>query len=136
MSEKIIRFDRGIPGFLEEKEFTYLEAGEDTPFGYLQSQNNEQLSFIVVSPFIFYPEYEFILSDEVKERLNITPSVDIVILSIVTIREEVVNATMNLVAPIVVNLNNLKAEQVILEGTKYSIRHQLFSKELEKVGGE
>lgn len=136
MSEKIIHFDRGIPGFLEEKEYKYLEAGEETPFGYLQAKNKEELSFIVVSPFLFYPEYEFTLSEEVKKRLEITSVEEIVILSIVTIREEVKSSTLNLVAPIVINLNNLKGEQIILDGTQYTTRQQLFSKKLETVGGE
>lgn len=135
MSDKIIRFERGLPGFLEEKEFILLLQDENSPFGYLQSVKEESLSFIVTSPFAFFPEYEFKLSEELIERLGIESPEDVTVLSIITIGEELSKSTANLSAPLVLNQKNLKGEQFIVEGSKYTTRHSLLPQQSEAVGG-
>jgi flagellar assembly factor FliW len=136
MGDKIIRFERGIPGFLEEKEFIYLEAGEGSPFGFLQSVRNEALAFIVVSPFLFFKDYEFALPEEVRARLELETEEDAVVLTIVTLGKEIKDSTANLIGPIVINLKNFKGEQIILEDKRYTTRHRLFQHIPEAIGGE
>lgn len=136
MSEKVIHFEHGLPGFLEEKQFVYQLENEDSPFGYLQSVTNEHLAFIVISPFMFFSDYAIDLPEETVSRLGIESPEDVAIFSIVTLHGELKAATANLLAPVVINLKNLKAEQVILEKTDYTTRHLLFPPQPVKVGGE
>lgn len=136
MSEKVIRFERGIPGFLDEKEFIYQMENEESPFGYLQSVKTDQLSFIVTSPFVFFADYAVELPVETIKRLQIESQEDVAILTIITLRGELSTATTNLLAPIVINLKNLQAEQFIQEGTSYTTRHLLFPPKPATVGGE
>lgn len=136
MSEKIIHFERGIPGFLDEKEFILLMQDENSPFGYLQSVKEEALSFVVTSPFTFFPDYEFELSADLVERLEIASHDDVIVLTIITVGEEFSKSTANLIAPVIINQKNLRAEQYLVDGNKYSTRHALLPQTQEAVGGE
>ncbi|CCQ96424.1 Flagellar assembly factor FliW [[Clostridium] ultunense Esp] len=134
MEDRVIRFERGLPGFADEREFLLLEEGEGTPFLTLQSVAHPEIRFIVVSPYLIYRDYEVNLSDEVTDRLGIEQEEDVVILSIVTVRGELREATLNLVAPVVINSRTRRGEQVILEGTPYTTRHPLFPQHTRRKG--
>lgn len=136
MSDKIIHFEHGIPGFLEEKEFVFQQENEESPFAYLQSVHTDHLAFIVTSPFLFYNDYSVKLPDETIERLHIESTDDVVILTIVNLRGDISAATTNLLAPVVINMSNLQAEQIILEKTAYTTKHLLFAQQPVPTGGE
>lgn len=82
--EQIILFESGIPGFLEEKQFVILPLSEDSPFVALQSVTSENLAFIVVSPFIFFKNYEFDLDESTAELLDIDNIQDVEVMTILT----------------------------------------------------
>ncbi|MNN83154.1 Flagellar assembly factor FliW [compost metagenome] len=70
------------------------------------------------------------------DELQIKDSV--VIRSIVTIKEQLNQSTLNLLAPIVLNPDNRLGKQVVLHKSEYQSRHPLWDQphnELEK-GGE
>ncbi len=123
-SSEIISFNQGIPGFELHKNYVLLEL-EETPFAYLQSTDDEGLAFVVVDPFIFFKSYEFELPSTAIEELEITDHEDVIIRSIVTVKEKIEEATLNLVAPIVVNNKRKSGKQVILNNTKYGTRHSI-----------
>ncbi|WP_025716547.1 flagellar assembly protein FliW [Paenibacillus sp. 1-18] len=120
--KEIYRFEKGIPGFEETTEFVLLDQDE-APFYYLQSLQQKELSFVLVDPFIFYPEYEFELPDSEAEELEIESN--LVVRSILTLHEQVENSTINLLAPLVFNPDNRQAKQVVLHQTTYQARHSL-----------
>ncbi|WP_338553383.1 flagellar assembly protein FliW [Paenibacillus sp. KS-LC4] len=133
-SEQIISFVTGIPGFKQYVTFMIVTI-EDSPFQYLQSLENGELAFIIVSPFEFYPDYEFDLSEQVKDELKITEEEGLEIYNIVRVPEELSSATINLLAPIIINGPKQLAVQYILSNSPYSTQHQLFSKNAV-TGGE
>jgi len=115
LEKDIILFEEGLYGFGGMKEFILLlNPVEELPFHYLQSIEDERLSFVVTSPFIFIKNYEFDLSDTVIEKMRIEAAEDMDIFSIVTIPEKLEETTINLKAPIIVNKSNKKAKQCIL----------------------
>ncbi|KZE70236.1 flagellar assembly protein FliW [Paenibacillus jamilae] len=120
--KEIYRFEKGIPGFEETTEFVLLDQDE-APFYYLQSLQQKELSFVLVDPFIFYPEYEFELPDSEAEELGIESN--LVVRSILTLHEQVENSTINLLAPLVFNPDNRQAKQVVLYQSSYLIKHSL-----------
>ncbi|MDW7662743.1 MAG: flagellar assembly protein FliW [Bacillota bacterium] len=127
--EDIIHFPKGIPGFEEEKEFIVVLTGDiEFPFSYLQSVKSNDLAFIVTDPFLFLVDYDFELSDEDAEFIGITKVEqvdDIAIYSIVTIPEDVDQTTINISAPIVINLKDKLGKQVLLK--EYDeMKHPLF----------
>jgi flagellar assembly factor FliW len=133
--EDIYLFPNGIPGFEDETKFAVI-AMEEGPFSYLQSLKNAELSFLVSDPFIFFPEYEFELPDEDTEELEIRDG--ILVRCIVTIKEQVEQTTMNLLAPIVLNSINQLGRQTVLHNSPYLTKHLLWSDQPTKTnkGGE
>lgn len=132
---KIYHFSKGIPGFEEERRFALLEF-EEGPFGHLQSTRTEVLSFVLVDPFLFYPDYEFDLPDSDAEELEVKEGV--LVLSIVTLKEKLELSTINLLAPIILNPLNNMAKQVVLHKSSYQTKHSLITEFTTKPesGGE
>src|SRR5690554_4916096 len=93
---QIILFKQGIPGFEKRTQFALIEV-EDTPFSYLQSSEEEELIFLTVDPFLFYPEYEFDIPQSAMEDLQVNTLDQVVVRCLVTVKEQLETATMNLV---------------------------------------
>src|SRR5690554_4086507 len=87
--EDILHFPLGIPGFLHEKEFVLLPHGEDSPFSFLQSVNEPNLSFLLVEPFAFFQDYEFRLDDSVVKEMELTEDNPPQVLVIATVKENI-----------------------------------------------
>jgi len=134
--EKIIGFPHGLPGFPAEKAFAFLPYQIDSPFAYLQSVVEPKLIFLVVDPFAFFKDYEFQLRDEITQELGLLASNLPQIINIVSVPGKTEEMTANLLAPIVINVQNSKAMQVILEKTTYTTRHRLFSEGLSQLSTE
>jgi flagellar assembly factor FliW len=133
--EQVYHFPKGLPGFEEETEFAVVEL-EDGQFSYLQSLKTDSLTFLLTDPFLFYPDYEFEFPDTDAEELEIKDA--FLIRSIVTLREELEQSTLNLLAPIVLNPLNHTGKQVVLIKSHYQTRQRLWTElqgELQK-GGE
>ncbi|MBD3920823.1 flagellar assembly protein FliW [Paenibacillus sp. PR3] len=115
-----------IFGFTEFRYFRVEEMDDEAGFLLLQSEENESVGFIVVSPFHFYQDYEFKLNDEVIAGLQIEKPDDVAVFTIVTINQPFSRSTINLVAPIVINIKTGHGRQVILNDTSYLIHSALF----------
>lgn len=120
-------FEDGIPGF-SHLQFFQLMQEEESPFFLIQSTEEKDVGFWVIDPFSFFLDYKFELSDLAKGALRIEGQSQIAVFSIVTIRGNN-QATVNLKAPIVVNLSNRMGRQVILQEDTYSIRQPLFEQQ-------
>jgi len=128
--EGILEFPYGIPGFLEEKTFALLPYQSDSPFSLLQSVNDPNLTFILIEPFSFFPDYQFEIDDEVAKELGVSEEQPPQIFNIVKKLGKIENMTVNLGAPIVVSWHKKMAIQYLIENTTYSIRHPLFPQEV------
>jgi len=128
--DKIITFAKGIPGFERLTRYALITE-EEGVLEYLQSVEKPELSFILVDPFLYCRDYEFELSDQTVEELEVRSEEDLIIRCILTLRDGVKNATMNLVAPIVINAARRLGKQVILTKTAYGTRHPLFPDQVE-----
>lgn len=132
---ELIRFAEGIPGFPEEMEFLLIPVEEKSPFVFMQSVKRSDLAFLLTNPFLFFKDYEFVIDDETMEELELEEAGQAAFYSILTMQGAKITAlTANLVAPIVINLKNRKAKQVVLERSRYTTKHLLFGKVEE--GGE
>lgn len=127
-------FENGLPGFKDEHRFLFVTV-EDSPFMYLQSLHDGQLSFIVVSPFDFFESYEFTITDQVQQELGIQSEEQVRIVNIINVHGELAKATINLGAPIVLNTAARKGMQYILPNGQYSIHQPLFGKLIEMERG-
>lgn len=125
--EDVLTFVEGIYGFDELKKYLLItNPEEELPFDFLQSVEDEELYFIVTSPYLFLEDYDFEISDTLVNKLEIEQPEDVIVLSLTTIPEKSEETTINLKAPIIVNKETKKAKQVILE-EDYPYKHKLFS---------
>ena len=129
---EIWEFPKGIPGFLEEKQFYLYHLTDHELFSILQSVNNKEIAFIITNPFAFFPEYDFTLDDNVVDFLQLENSSDVLTLVILTLGDTLSNSTANLQAPLIMNIKNKRAKQVILHDTDYQTKHPM--KQIVKQG--
>lgn len=122
--EQIYRFPKGIPGFEQETEFAIVDL-EEGPFSYLQSLKTEELAFLLTDPFVFYPAYEFELPEVEAEELEMGEAV--VVRAIVTLKDKLEESTLNLLAPVVFNLDQRLGKQIVLHHSKYLTRQLLWT---------
>lgn len=127
LDEEIILFSTGIPGFSDYKQYVILHPDPELPVSYLQSLEEGSLSFVMVDPFAFYPQYEFKISETDLAALEIEQTKDVAVYCIVTIKDSLHKATVNLVAPIVINISRRIGKQIVLQGTDYGTKHPLVS---------
>lgn len=133
---EVLHFEKGIPGFPDEKKFVILPLNEDGSFSVMQSVGTEGLALVIVNPFDFFKDYDFQLEDSVVEELVLTSDKDVLVYSILTVEDPFEKTTANLQAPVIINKSNNKAKQVILVDEKYKTKHNLFEKtHLQKVKG-
>ncbi|MFP7255435.1 flagellar assembly protein FliW [Terribacillus goriensis] len=111
---KVIHFEKGLPGFQDEKMFVLIDFPDNPVFQILQSTETAHVAFVVASPYHFHKEYTFDLGDQTKGELAITTPDQVKILSILTLRKPFEKSTINLLAPIIINVDALKGQQIIL----------------------
>ena len=122
---KVITFKDGLPGFPQIHRFAVVEMETLKPFRYLQSLDEPPVSFFIINPFLLDPGYEFRLTDSDMEDVNSTNSAELAVYAVATVPDDPGGATMNLMAPIVINDKCRCGKQVILSESKYSVKHPL-----------
>ena len=130
--ELLFKFPHGIPGFPEEKAFVCIPLDEKSPFSYLQSMKEANLTFLLVDPFDFFSDYEFDLDDEIAKELDLSQENPPQVFLIANSKGDLADMTVNLLAPIVMNGVNHMGRQIILDNPDYSIQHKLFPDGLPK----
>jgi flagellar assembly factor FliW len=121
-----INFPAGLPGFPSAHRFELAPWGPaGSPFLLLSSADDPNVGFVVVPPWVFYPEYEFELDNGTAERLGLKHAEDAIVFAVVTLRDRPEDSTMNLLGPIVVNRFTHEAAQVVLPSAGYSVRAPL-----------
>lgn len=123
-SKTKIQIKAGLFGFEDKKEYVILESQYNS-FLWLQSINDKNLAFLVIDPFCFFDEYEIELDDETVADLGITKPSDVMILTIVTIPSDGSAVTANLQGPLIINKENKKAKQIILDSSQWTTKHSL-----------
>jgi len=131
--DKIIEFPDGLPGFKEENEFVLLPLDEDSLFVIMQSVNTPELAFITIEPRNIIKDYEFVISEKTEELLQIEGIEDIILLNIVNIKDKVEDMTINLAAPLVININKNLGKQIILDDSKYPVKFKLENNEAKEM---
>ncbi len=130
--EWILHFENGLLGFEDMHKFVMLSNPEGNDILlWLQSLEDENLAFVVIKPETFRPDYhpkihwQELTDLEVEEQ---TPTADLAIFAIVVVPEDITQMTANLVAPIIINLKNKKAKQIVLKDDTYKIKEYILAK--------
>lgn len=129
-NDETIRIPQGILGFPEYTKFCLVDPGDETLILWLQSLENPEIAFPLLEPKIFRPDYAARLSAAELRELHLENVNQSAVFSILTIPGDVSQMTANLKAPLVINLKEQIAKQVVLQENEYSIKHLMF-KELK-----
>ncbi len=119
---------QGIIGFRNYTRAELLYMPEHLPFLWLKLHGaTDSVHFIVIEPAGLIPGYEPELFDEDAAGLELTDSSEAMVLNIVSMQNQrPLDATVNLVGPIVVNRRTRTGRQLVLSNySRYSAHHPL-----------
>jgi flagellar assembly factor FliW len=125
----VIEFPWGIPGFASLRRFLALSLAEQPNFVWLQSLEDASVALPTADPWQVFPHYDPRLPGYATTALDLQQPDDFTILCVVVVTKDAQEMTMNLLAPIVVNLKTRRARQVMLENSGYSVREAIPRKE-------
>lgn len=123
-----IIFKKGLPGLEYLNSFIIKDLDGNEKFKILESKEDE-VSFVTITPFEIYSEYEINLNDETIKELQIDRPEDVLVLSIITLGKTLEASTMNLQAPLVINIKNNLGKQYIMQNSKYETKHPLIRRD-------
>lgn len=135
--DKLIHFPLGIVGFPELTDFAILhdsEQGNQAGIRWMQSVQEPGFAMPVIDPLMVVDDYNPEVDDELLKTIGGLG--DVLVLVTITVPSDLTKMTVNLKAPFVINVEERKACQVILEQelqVKYPIYDILQSRK-EKAG--
>jgi flagellar assembly factor FliW len=124
-ARELLTFPEGLLGFAERKRFILIQEDAYAPFLWLQSAEDPRLSFVVVDPLLFMPDYQVEIKQGEIESLELKSAEKARVLVIVVVRENPEDITANLQGPIVLNTEKGLGKQVVLLTDRYHTRHHI-----------
>ena len=137
---KMIHFPNGIVGFPELQDFALIhdaEQGNQAGIRWMQSIQEPNFAMPVVDPLVADESYNPEVEDEQLKVIGTEG--DILVLVTITVPSDLSRMSVNLKAPMVINVDTKKAVQVILEAdypVKFYIYDILKKRQEEKKAGE
>ena len=120
----VLEMVRPMVGFPEQRRFALARLDGEGVVCDLRCLDDE-LSFVVVPPAMFFDDYAPEVDDELVAELGAQSEDDLLVLSVVTLGADPNDATVNLMAPIIVNHRTRRAAQVLLDDVTLPLRAPL-----------
>lgn len=121
----VLEMVQPMAGFPEQRRFALVPLDETGMVCHLRSVDDPQLSFVVVPPQLFFPDYAPEIGDEAAAVLGAESADDVMALVVLTLGSSLAEATANLLAPVVVNHRTRQAAQVMLDDPSLPLRAPL-----------
>lgn len=119
-------FPSGLPGFEHLRRFKLsTDPGITPPFQMLTAEEEPSIGFYLVDPVLIEPNYEISIPEADEQALAVREGDELITLVIVTIGPDPSTTTVNLLAPVILNLTSGLGRQAILDNSTYSIRTPL-----------
>ena len=110
----VIRFPSGLPGLEDCREWALLADAANDAVGWLQSTTRGEVALAVVSPRRFVPDYRVRIPRSELQPLDLADVRDAQVVVVVGMTDTTL--TLNLKAPIVINLEARTGRQVVASG--------------------
>ena len=123
--ESIISFDEGLIGISDKKDFILIEKEDFFPFNYLQSVEDPSFTLVIISPFFVEKEYKFDIHKDDLSTIDVAEAKDFIISAIVVFSDKVEDITVNLKAPLIINIESKKGKQILLQNNDYGVTEPL-----------
>lgn len=121
-----IKFTEGLLGLDNFKNYVLKEVPDNSFFKILQSEEEEEISFLLLSPQGFFPQYRVEVSPEIVKELEGDSIEDLSLYCVVTLADKWEDITANLIGPVLINEKKGLGKQVVLENTEYKTKHYVF----------
>jgi flagellar assembly factor FliW len=122
-ADDILVFPQGLLGLEDCRHWVLLADAENSSLGWLQCTTRPEVALAVVSPRRFVPQYQFRVYRSELASLNMKPGEQAQVLVIVGKNDRAL--TLNLKAPVVINLQRHLGRQVVANGEQ-PMQHELF----------
>jgi Uncharacterized protein conserved in bacteria len=119
--EEVIHFTKPILGFDDYRQYLLMENESIFPTFWLQSINDPNLAFPVVSPFSVDDNYSINLQNLDLDDINLKNLNEALVLTLMVVPQTLASIRTNLKAPIIYNPEKRIAKQLILYDEKYPI---------------
>lgn len=126
--DEIIKFSEGLPGFERYTEYAVFDINGCPPFKSMLSIEKGGPDFVVIDPGDVFRNYEPFTSLPQFVFPGQSPSIEVAVLSIVTLTDDPADSTVNLRGPIIIDLATRSARQVVLSDETYSTREPLMTR--------
>ena len=124
---RVFNFVMPIIGFDKLTKFIILEPNKDSLFKWLQSVEDPALAFPIISVSSLEFDYTIDLQDNVVDALGIKTADSVLVMNITSIpQDDPKGTTINLLAPLIFNIENQTAGQVVLSGSGYDNSYPMF----------
>ena len=121
----LITFPDGMLGFPQLKQYVMLDNPGGGPFKWLQSIEMPAIAFVVTDPLLFFPDYKVSIRREDLASINLKEADGGYVLVVVTVKPDVYESTANLSGPVILNVAERLARQIVLNDSNYHTRHRL-----------
>lgn len=118
--EDVIHFSAGVFGFSDCRDWVLLADTQNSSLGWMQCLNRPEVAFAVVSPRRFHAEYQVRVPSHELLPLGLQHAHEAQVLVILSKGPE--GLTLNLKAPLVINLERRLGRQLITGGD-YGLQH-------------
>lgn len=123
-ADEMFTFATGLFGFEACRRFVLVPAGREGLY-WLQSAELSALAFLLVDPFERQPGYSADLPDADLAHIDVTSADELLVLAIVTLAEPPRPCTVNLQAPLALNVRARQARQVVLPDERFGVRAEI-----------
>lgn len=127
--DKIITFQDGIIGFPDLKSFVLLhdeERGTNAGIRFLQSLDEPGFAMPVMNPLDVKPDYDPEVEDELLGSAGTLTSENLLVLVTVSIPGDLTRMSVNLQGPFIINIEENKGCQLILDSGNYPVRFPIY----------
>lgn len=127
--DKLITFENGIIGFPDLKRFALIhdgDKGDDAGIRFLQSIEEPGFAMPVMDPLAVKPDYDPEVNDELLAGVGKISPDNMLVLVTVSVPGDLTKMSVNLQGPFVINVEEHKACQVIVENGDYPVKFPVY----------
>lgn len=131
---KIITFERGIIGFPELKRFALVydeEKKNESSISWLQSIDEGKFALPVMNPTVVKEDYNPYVEEELLKPLGTLTPDNLCVLVTVKVPKDITQISVNLKAPLVINVDEKSGAQVIVDDD-YPVQWEIYDLLKEK----
>lgn len=127
--DNIIHFPQGLLGFPMQKNYLLFEHKPNSPFFWLQSVDRPDLAFVLTNPFLVEKDYLKDVMEAEEKLFKAGSGGGVSVFVLVTIPPgKAEDMTVNLLGPLVIEVDSRLGRQIVLPNSGYSHQHPIVTR--------